>query len=217
MDSSPYKGTYEMVNQSLNVQAFLNTSRWWSRFVNDHDLPSSFVRMGMLPEYCVMGKQWQDRSINLGFQGSLHPHRKDFFDYLASQDCEVTFTPSVPYKKFLKRLNDMQIYIYNEDVPWTINGTLYARNAGWVKCVESAARGCFTIRDYEEESASFAIDEIPTIYTFKSRDEVPAILETINAMPLKEKNGRMQESVYLMKQRDDWMTVIHAMTQATGN
>ena len=217
MDSSPCKGTYQRVTAELNVVNFLNTSQWWSDWIRQHGMPSRFVRMGMLPSYCEVGKPWQDRPIGLGFQGSLHPHRKVFFDYLATQGCKVTFLTSVPYDQFLIRLWDMQIYIHTEDDPWTIDGKVYHRNALWIKDTEAAARGCFAIRDHEDESAAYGIDELPTIFTFKDKSEVPDLLETIRAMPLTEKNERMHDSANRMRQRDDWHTVIKAMLDGNGS
>jgi hypothetical protein len=213
MDDSPYKGAYHEIASHLQVAAFLNTSSWWANHVRQQGFPSVFVRMGMLPEYCSLGKAWSKRSVDLGFQGTLHPHRKQFFDQLAGYGLPVKVMPSKPYDRFLKALQDIRIYIHTEDSPWIIDGISVPRNALWIKDTEAAARGCFSIRDYEEESAAYDIDEIPTIYTYKNVAEVPDLVETIMTMPLKERDERMAESVACMRRRNDWQTVIDAIEQ----
>ncbi len=216
-DDAAYKGTYEAISRELNVVSFLNTSLWWSNFINDKGLKSSFVRMGMLPAFCSLDKSWEERPIGLGFQGSLHPHRKEFFDYLASKNHPVTFMSSVPYKKFLQHLNDIQIYIHIENEPWIIDGVSVPRNALWIKDIEAASRGCFALRDHEDESAAYNIDEIPTIFTFKDKGEAPTLLDLISRMSLKEKNERMRESVHRIRERDDWQTIIQVMENSGLN
>ena len=124
MDGSPYKGAYGRVNDVLNVKAFLNTSKWWSEYIKDKGLPSRFVRMGMLPEYCDVGKSTANRKIDLGFQGTIHSHRKIFFDRLGELGCQVTVSSSTPYGKFLKKyrisgyISTQKMYPRNWTVQW---------------------------------------------------------------------------------------------------
>ncbi|MEK9569979.1 MAG: hypothetical protein VW124_13290 [Paracoccaceae bacterium] len=211
MDDSPYKGAYHRIASHIRIEAFLNTSLWWANHVSESGLPSIFVRMGMLPEYCKLGRVWSKRSINLGFQGTLHPHRKRFFDLLAGQGIHVSVLPSSPYRRFLKTLQNIQIYIHTEDAPWVIDGRVVPRNALWIKDTEAAARGCFSIRDHEDESAAYAIDDIPTIFTYQNVAEVPALVELIMSMAPSERDERMIEAVECMRMRNDWQTVIDAI------
>ena len=210
-DDSPYKGSYERIYRSLNVAAFLNTSLWWSRFIQGRGLPSVFVRMGMLPEYCNVGKLWVRRRIALGFQGVLHPHRKAFFDQLARLGTDVTILPSSAYKRYLRNLHTIRIYIHTEDAPWVIDGKPTPRNALWIKDTEAAARGCFAIRNYEEEAHAYGIEEIPTIFTFREIGEVPGIIDRINRFSETEKSARLNQAVQRLKARDDWTTVVDAI------
>ena len=211
MDDSPYKGAYSNIVSMLNVKSFLNTSQWWSEYIKSKGMPSRFVRMGMLPEFCEIGKSWEKRSIKLAFQGTLHPHRRNFFDGLKGMGIDVTFIPSSSYKLFLKSLNNIGIYIHTEQSPWVVDGASIKRNALWIKDTEAAARGCFAIRDYEDESKYYNIQELPTIFTFKSISDVPEIINEILCMPDSEKNRRMKISVDLMKKRNDWMSVVEAI------
>jgi hypothetical protein len=211
MDDSPYKGAYNHIASHIRVEAFLNTSLWWANHVRKSGLPSVFVRMGMLPEYCKLGRTWRKRSIDLGFQGTLHPHRKRFFDQLAGYGLPVTVLPSSPYRRFLKTLQEIRIYIHTEDAPWVIDGKVVPRNALWIKDTEAAARGCFSIRDHEDESAAYAIKDIPTIFTYQNIAEVPALVDRIMSMAPGERDERMVEAVECMRMRNDWQTVIDAI------
>jgi hypothetical protein len=213
MDDSPYKGAYHHIASFIQVAAFLNTSLWWTKYVRERGLPSVFVRMGMLPEYCKLGKVWDRRSIGLGFQGTLHPHRKRFFEQLSGYGMPVTVLPSSPYSRFLNTLQDIRIHIHTEDAPWVIDGMSVSRNALWIKDTEAAARGCFSIRDHEDESDAYAIDDIPTIYTYRDVDEVPTLVESIMSMSPSERDDRMVEAVKCMRMRNDWQTVIDAIEQ----
>lgn len=211
MDNSPYLGAYEDIAANLNIASFLNTSLWWRNYIRAKGLPSIFVRMGMLPSYCRLGKSWESRPVDLGFQGTLHPHRKVFFDALAGAGLTVSVFPSRSYSSYLKMLHKIQIYIHTEDDPWQLEGTWTPRNALWIKDTEVAARGCFAIRDHEDESAAYGISELPTIFTYRDIAEVPDIVSHIQGMAPRERAERMRTSVERMRERNDWMTVVDAL------
>ncbi|GAB4392145.1 MAG: hypothetical protein Tsb005_04890 [Gammaproteobacteria bacterium] len=211
MDDSPYKNSYFRIADCLNINNFLVTSNWWSEYLAKQGFSTRFVRMGMLPKYCKLGNPWERRGINLGFQGSLHTHRKQFFDELTKWGITVSFFTSAKYKNFLKNLNNIQIYIHTEQAPWKIDNQWYPRNALWIKDIEAAARGCFAIRDYEEESIAYDIDKIPTIFTYREIKEVPDIIHYINSLDTLTKNQMIKQSVEHIKQRADWETVVHAL------
>jgi len=211
MDDSPYKGAYGQLAAQLNIAAFLVTSRWWHDFVVARGLPAKFVRMGMLPEYCDAGPAWEDRPIRLGFQGTLHPHRRAFYAQLAQMGLEVETLPPVPYEAYLENLHRMRIYVHTEDAPWCVDGRMLRRNALWIKETEVAARGTFVVRDAEEEGAAYGIAELPTVVPFSSREAVGDIVAWIEAMDPQERRDRMVASAETMRRRDDWMTVVRAI------
>ena len=211
MDDSPYKGAYRQLTSQLNIAAFLVTSRWWRDFVVGVGLPAKFVRMGMLPEYCDAGPAWEDRPIRLGFQGTLHPHRRAFYAQLAQVGLEVKTLPPAPYAAYLQNLQRMRIYIHSEDAPWYVDGRMFRRNCAWIKETEVAARGTFVVRDAEEESEAYGISELPTVVPFPSPDAVAEIVAWIEAMNPRERRDRMVASAETMRRRDDWMTVVRAM------
>lgn len=214
MDDSPWKGAYDRILKRLNVVSFLLTTQWWTEFVTKRGVPARFVRMGMLPRYCKVGRTWEARHHNLAFQGTLHPHRKKFYSELAGYGLNVEFLKSRPYAEFLTALHDMRIYIHTEDAPWCVDGQIIPRNALWIKDTEAAARGAFAIRDHEDEAYAYGIDELPTIYTYKSVADVPGIIRQIETMDPAERNQRMQQSAEKMRERNDWMTVVNAIKNA---
>lgn len=214
MDDSPWRGAYSRILKKINVVTFMLTTRWWTDFVIARGIPATFVRMGMLQRYCEAGPEWEKRHHKLAFQGTLHPHRKKFYDELTTYGLNVEFLKSRPYDQFLEALHDMQIYIHTEDAPWCVDGKIIPRNALWIKDTEAAARGAFAIRDHEDEAYAYGINELPTIFTYKNVSEVPDIIARIQNMDPDERNQRMQESAKVMRERNDWMTVIDAMEGA---
>jgi len=215
MDSSPWKGAYDRILKKLNVVTFMLTTQWWTEYVIKRNIPATFVKMGMLPRFCDAGPKWEDRHLNLAFQGTLHPHRKKFFDELAGLGLQVEFIKSRPYGEFLKALHDMRIYIHTEDDPWTVDGQILPRNALWIKDTEAAARGTFAIRDHEDEAYFYGIKELPTIFTFKSVSEVPDIIAHINHLNPDDRNQMMKNSADKMRERNDWITVVNAIEGVT--
>jgi hypothetical protein len=210
-DYASAPGAYKEVASSMNVKSFLVTSLWWANYIKDTDnLPVKFVRMGILPRLCDVGLAYEKRPIEVGFQGTLHKHRKDFYDRMDQLGVKTEFVPSVPYGEFLKTIQNIQIYLHDERRHVPMNG-LECGHWIWVKEVEAAARGCFSIRNYDEEANAYGIDELPTILPFKDEAEVPSIIEYIRSLSLAEKNERMRTSVEAVKTRNDWMTVINAL------
>ncbi|MEK7802230.1 MAG: hypothetical protein AAB276_07235 [Pseudomonadota bacterium] len=211
MDDSPWKGAYERILKKLNVTSFLLTTQWWTEFVTARGVPATFVKMGMLQRYCDAGPAWEDRHHGLAFQGTLHPHRKKFYDELAGYGVHVEFLTSRPYAEFLKTLHDIRIYIHTEDAPWCVDGQMIPRNALWIKDTEAAARGCFAIRDHEDEAFAYGIKDLPTIFTYRAVSEVPDIIKHIETMNPDARNALMRQSAHVMYERNDWMSVIAAM------
>jgi hypothetical protein len=216
MDGSPWKGAYGHILSELNVESFLVTSRWWRDFVAAKGLPVRFVRMGMLPRYCDPGPDWDARPSEVAFQGTVHPHRRAFFDELARLGLEVELFPSAPYQAFLANLHAMRVFVHTEDQPWQVDGVSLRRNALWIKETEAAARGTFSIRDHEDEADAYGIAELPTILTYREVREVPGIVASLRGMPARERRDRMVAAAEAMKRRDDWTTVVDAIEGRHG-
>lgn len=210
--SSP--GVYSAVNNTLKVRKFLVTSRWWADYIHERDgLLTGFVRMGVVPEMCGVGPFYAQRPIEVGFQGKLHAHRKVFFDRMDNLGVNVVFRPSKPYAEFLKELQDVRIYLHDERCGLLLDDGKPLAQWLWVKESEAVARGCFTIRDYEDESLAYGMDELPTVMPFRQESDIPTIIDSIRAMPERERQERINTSVEAMRQRNDWMTVVRALKE----
>ena len=203
--SSP--GIYAKLARATNVRSFLVTSKWWRDYIAETDgLPIKFVRMGMLQNMCDAGPRFEKRPIEIGFQGTLHRNRKRFFDRMSGLGIDVTFRPSVPYRKFLTAVQDIQIFLHHEALP---DGS--PMNGIWIKEVESAARGLFSIRNFDPDYDAYDMQDILTVYAFRQETEVPDIIETIRSLPENQRNEMIRESVSEIKRRNDWNSVADAL------
>jgi len=162
------RGTYEALHDTLDV-TFINTSSWWSNYVNSLGFRSIFTKMWMNPGYCNYGEPWSERTIRVGFKGSLHPHRLAAIEKLRAMGTEVTVLPSGNYSSFLSDLQRMQFFFHEESPN--------VANAGWAKEVEICSQGCFALRLHEDEASAYDLDRIPGMKTFQNLEQVPAIIE----------------------------------------
>lgn len=203
--SSP--GVYRKLASMVPVRSFLVTSRWWANYIAKTDnLPTKFVRMGMLPKLCNRGPIYEKRPVEIGFQGSLHDQRTEFFQRMTKLGIDTQFLPSVPYKKFLKSVQDIRIFLHRSVLP---DGSPF--NGLWAKEIEVAARGTFAIRNWDEDADAYGIDEIPTVFPFEDESDVPDIIEKIRSMSAQDRNSRIDFAVSKIKERDDWQTVADAI------
>ncbi len=214
IDDSTSRGCYAEFQRKLNISSLMLTSKWWANFCGKRGLPTRFVRMGMLPRYCNAGPTWSERTLELAFQGTLHPHRKAFFDELDSMGLQVSVLGSGSYASYLKNLHKIRIYIHTEDAPWQVDGQLIPRNALWIKDVEVAARGCFAIRNWDEDSTAYDINELPTISAFQKPSDVLQLVESIKAMSGSVRQQMIEETVANVRYRDDWRTVVETLKQS---
>jgi hypothetical protein len=207
IDSASYKGSYQTIASKLNVVSFLNTSQYWVDIVKASGLPSELIRMWMLPRYCDVGTQWSQRSIKVGFKGSLHPYRKRQFSKLKDLGIDVTVLAPGNYDSWLRDLSEMQFFVHFEnDEPWSINGVEITKNCCWAKEIEIAARGCFTIRQREPEAAAYFIDQIPSVLLYDSLSEVPSIIDVATRDSLSDRKSI--QGVDFVRSRQAWSDLL---------
>jgi hypothetical protein len=209
-DDASFKGSYEKIYEKLNVRYFLNTSKWWSDFINQAGLRSKFVKMWVLPEYCSSRPLWKEREINVGFCGSLHPYRKKLFSYLEDNGIKVEILPTGDYYSFLRNLSKIKIFIHNEEVNWELGGKQISANSLWIKDVEAAARGCISIRNYDEEFNNYVDTSIQTIKTFSSFKSSVELIENILSL---DNQALIESSVGFISSKNEWKTIIEAIGQ----
>jgi hypothetical protein len=212
-DSARCLGSYKLLNDLVPVRQFLVTSGWWSEYIKEKDkLPVSFVRMGVLQSNCSLGAPFAEREHPIGFQGTLHDHRSEFFDFLRQNGKDVAYLPPVEYNKFLTSIQSIGVFIHDERADVRLDGIL-SYNGIRIKDIEVAARGCFAVRNIDLDKDSYDIDDLPTIFTYSSREEALIVLDRILSIPERRKEDMRRETVARIRKRDDWQTVVRAILQ----
>lgn len=204
-DDSPYKGSYELFCNELNVKNIAVTTKWWADFLNSKNIPCEFVKMGVLPQYCDVGKQLHERSTITGFIGSIHGYRKQLFDDLKNLGVNVEVrNGGLGYNDYLNSLSNLAIFIHREDYEFTVDGTKTNLDVGlWIKDIEAAARGCFTIRNKGADSQTY-LEGLRTTYLYNHVNEIPDIINTIMKIDIEEKQTIQNEAVEQIKMQNFW-------------
>lgn len=211
-DVSLNRSAYNIIINHLNVKTFAVTTKWWSDFIRNQGMPSIFVKMWVLPEYCQSEPLFTDRSITTGFIGTVHPHRKKLFDELETLGTNVIVqSGGMNYKGYLESLSRMQCFIHSEDS--SINACGRQTNLGvglWIKDVEAAARGCFSIRNRGSDSETY-LDGIKTVMLYDDPSEVPALIEQIQSMDPEKRQSLIDETVQFIKSVDNWQETVQLL------
>ena len=217
-DNAAAPGVYKLVHGVLNIKRFLVTSSHWANHIRQEDgLPAEFVRMSILPEYCNAGRDFSLRRYPVAFQGSLHAHRKAFFERMARMGVSLDTLPPVSYKQFLTTIQDIGIFLHDESNSIEINGQKCNLNGIWIKEIEVAARGCFAIRNSDLDMDAYGISELPVIRPFTEEAEVPGIINDILSLSEAQRNAMRREAVETIRRRNDWMTVVDALRHCFPN
>lgn len=210
VDTASFKGAYDDIVRKINVRSFINTSKWWTDFLNDKGFKSVFARMWPLNKYCSLGTDWEKREIKFGFKGGLHPHRKKAFDELSKMGLDVTILPSGSYDDFLNDLSRIQFFLNEQSgEKWTIQGAQMPggfKYTNWTKEIEISSRGAVAIRMYEPGLESYLVNEMPAIMTYKDLSEVPRIIENALANPSDTKE-KIKHTVDFIRSRKEWFSL----------
>lgn len=213
-DQATYPGSYQHIAKHLNVKSFLNTSKWWSDLINSKGLPSKFVTMWMLPEYCSAEPAWSTRKADVGFCGQLHPYRRELFERLKGEGIAVHHWPSGDYQHYLKCLSQTKIFVHSEQVDWSVGGVkLDGPNALWIKDIEAAARGCVSIRNIDDDMETYSKwYDVPTIMAYDDvellADVIRSNLEVVSPTYIDEDTSY---AVEFIRNARGWRTVLDAM------
>ena len=211
-DNCVARDVYKQVYDMINVKKFLITSSWWCDYIKKKEnIPTEFVRMGILPSLCDLGPSYSKREHNLGFQGSINNYREDFFKRLKKKEIYVKVFPRVQFIEFLKQIQNIKIFIYNQHNSMTINKRKHSTQGLWGKCMTVAGRGCLVLRDFDDAAKTYNIDELPSVFTFKNENEIPKIIKMINTFSLEKIDDIRQKTVKKLKSRNDWNSIIEAL------
>lgn len=218
-DGSPYKGAYRSISTFLNVKSFAVTTKWWADYITRQGLPSSFVRMWVLPEYCSREPAFDSRSVPVGFIGAPHPYRRELFDRLEELGTNVIVQGGgLNYAGYLEALSRLQCFIHSEDAPVVMGSTTTNLNVGlWIKDVEAASRGCFSIRNRGMGSETY-LDGIKTVMLYDDPTEVPSLLDRIQRMDPEERQSLIDGTVEYIKTADRWLETANSLVlNSTAN
>ena len=210
-DESPFKGTYDTIKRRMNLATFLTTSSWWSNFVVSRGIPSKFVRMWMLPQYCSAAPKFSDRKIDVGFCGTLHPYRRELFEGLRSRGIDVTITPQVDYRNYLATLSQMKVFVHSENFECTVDGEKISASPPRIKDIEAAARGCFSMRSFDDQVFTYGCESIETIRPFEDLDSLVTNIRSVLDRDPTRNDEAIQQGVEEIKSQGGWSDVIRAL------
>lgn len=213
MDDSQYKGAYEQIIKHINVKSFAVTTELWADFLNAKGIPAKFVNMWVLPEYCTSGPAYEDRTINTGFIGTVHNYRKELFDKLYDLGSPVNVSAGnvLDYHNYLKALQNIRVFIHSEDAPLAVDKKqMNLKDGLWIKDIEAASQGCFSIRNVGEGYLSYAGD-LPhdddgnrLIMQFEKPENVLQKLDIIQKMNPNKRQSLIERTVEYIRASNKW-------------
>lgn len=205
-----WAGSYEKISDQINVKFFALTTRWWVDYVKEKGHNTKFVSMWMLPEYCDSTTAYDDRKIELGFAGSIHGYRKSFFESIKHLNVNVEQS-NRPYNDYLKMLSNIKIFIHSEDCEIELSdGTMTNMSYGlWVKDVEAAARGCFSIRNFQEGFEDFSC--ISSIKTYKSLNDIESLISDIRMTSKNDRQVTIDAAIEVIRSQDRWQETANTL------
>ena len=207
IDNSPTNGCYSLLQNNFKLSNIFVTSNYWANYISKTDsMPSIFVKMGMLPKLCRIGATQVKRGKSVEFKGSLHSHREQAFSIMRKNGQVVRVNSEIlKYSKYLKYLQNLAIFVHDESGEWICRGEKISRGTGmWVKDIEVASQGCFSIRNHNEESKTYSIENIPLIKFYNNPKEVKNIVDEIFSLSEKQFNEIQTSSVQYITANDNW-------------
>lgn len=216
-DGSPFKGTYELAQQQLNVKTIAITTKWWADFAAARGIPTTFVRMWVLGGYSNGIIPFDSRKTRVGFIGTIHPYRQRLFDDLKSRGINVEVSSKhLAYEDYLTALTGIGCFVHNEDSEVIVDGERHNLNVGlWIKDVEACSRGCFSIRNRGVESDSYLAD-IPTLRLYDDPGEIPGILTAIEALDPLERQAMIDQVTKTINSTNVWVKTATTLVDHFG-
>jgi hypothetical protein len=197
---------------------FAVTTRAWAKRLAEWGFKSEFVRMGIIPSYCASFPAWSQRTIDMGFIGSIHPYRRQLFDSLTAHGHVVDVrTGGLSHMGYLEALSDIRVFVHREEYSYRVEhdciaATIDYAEGLWIKDVEAAARGCLSVRNHHDELVSYVDPEqVQTIETFHDIDELVEKLAQWHRLPESVRIRRAERAVEWIKSQDEWTKTAQAL------
>lgn len=221
MTDSPYVGAYDVISRHVNVRSFALTTKWWADYVAIRGHKTMFAKMGVLPEYCARNDAYVQRKHVAGFVGTVHPRRQQILDIVTNAGItpSVLNTSSLSYRAFLSQLSQLRVFVHNEDMSYAIDdGSQLNFNTGmWVKDVEAASQGCFSVRGKGEGHETY-VGDLKTVLLYDSIDQVPDIIRAIEGIDVDERQAMIDDAVNQIRNENTWHRTASALcAAATGD
>jgi len=218
MDGTECKHVHEYIKSLVNVRSFAVTTKVWADELADRGLPSMFVKMWVLPQYCNPRPEFVNRTVDAGFVGRMHPYRQQFFDRLklAGVDVNVLQDVSLPYEGYLNALSFMKVCVRGDDFAFRANDKeMNLRDCLWIKDIEAAARGCYVIRPAGKDAETY-LGGIETVLMYDSIERVPVLLEQIRDMDAKDRQDAIDRTVTYIAATDKWINTARTLLQCAA-
>lgn len=205
-------GSYQRIYEKLQIKSFLTPTKWWSDHINSVGIPSKFVKMWMLPEYCSENLSYSDRKIEVGHMGQLHPWRKTGLENLSKLGLSVDIVKTTTdYRTYLKTLGTMKTFLHDESPHFAIGGKIVPCNAMWGKEVEVMSQGTFCLRNREDESVFYGLRSNPLLLEFSSYEEIVHLVNEQSKKSNEELNELRRVGVEMIRSDEGWKTIPQAI------
>lgn len=211
IDNSNTYDCYNTLNSNFNLLKIYVTSQYWANYISKNDkLPSEFVKMGMLPRLCNLGLDQNAREKRVEFKGTLYPHRQRAFNEMIKNGLALKFDSRIlKYSDYLKYLSKLAIFVHDESGYWRCRGENVPMSTGlWVKDLEIASQGCFSIRNFHSDYQTYSLGHIPLIKFYRDPSEVKSIVEEIFALMPKESRKIQIASHQYIARNDNWSNTV---------
>jgi hypothetical protein len=104
------------------------------------------------------------------------------------------------YNDYLHKLSSIEVFIHSEDSKLSVDNEIVNLDSGlWIKDIEAAARGCFSIRNRGSQSETY-IEGIDSIILYDNSKEIPVILESIQKMDPYLRQHLLDSGVQLIRE-----------------
>lgn len=219
IDAGEYRGSYHVVKNLMPNVEFIVTSHWWKKFVDFNGFKVHFCRMWPLPEYCNVGRRYEEREHQLAFRGTLHLFRKKVIDEVTRLGAPVLTLPSIHhYPAWLEWLRTQGSFLHDEADTWLIAGQPMPKQCGMAKDVEVASQGCFVFRDDASllELKAWGLDKVPCVITYASLEDCVQKVKGLAALSHEQANEMIEQSIETIANVDGWSDLRAILLQAGG-
>ena len=192
---------------------FIVQSEWWAAKVRETGISCTSAKQWVHPSVCNEPKPWDQRLQGVAFSGSMHGHRKTFFDNLKNSGIDVkTYAKVQDSQAYLQRLQNLRISVRSElrnqpvQMPWQESASKLAYpNSLWQRDIECASQGCFSLREADDEMVNWNIQNVPSIITFSDTQDCVEKVSWIERMDPNKRKELVYAGIETIKADTTWL------------